>query len=74
MKRILCGELVPGCAYKAQAGTDAEVLTVELEHVRQVHGIAVTPGFLERARGRIVEVEGTAPQPVKSEARRRGRG
>jgi predicted small metal-binding protein len=63
MKRIACGDLVPGCTFKAQAGTEAEVLSAELEHVRQVHGLAVTPSFLERARKRIAEVE-----PAKAEA------
>jgi predicted small metal-binding protein len=57
MKRIQCGDLVPGCTFKAQAETDAEVLHVESDHARNVHGIKVTPQFLERARGRIEDVE-----------------
>lgn len=63
MKRILCGDLVPGCAFKAQAETEADVLHMETDHVRSVHGIEVTPGFLERARERIQDVE----PPVASE-------
>lgn len=60
MKRIQCGDLVPGCGFKAQAETEAEVLHVETDHVRNVHKLDVTPEFLERARGRIQEVEHTA--------------
>jgi hypothetical protein len=34
---------------------------VESDHARNVHGINVTPQFIERARGRIEEVE---PMPT----------
>jgi predicted small metal-binding protein len=57
MKRIVCGDLVPGCTFKAQAETEAEVLHVEMNHVRSAHGLDATPQFLERARQRIQEVE-----------------
>ncbi len=71
MKRILCGDLVPGCTFKAQAETDAQVLSVELDHVRTIHDIDVTPAFLERARGRIEEVHDAAP-PVRRQGAARG--
>jgi predicted small metal-binding protein len=57
MKRILCGDLVPGCTFKAQAATEADVLSIEVDHVRQVHAIEIAPGFLERARERIEDVD-----------------
>lgn len=57
MKRILCGDLVPGCAFKAQAETEADVLLALSRHVRETHGIEVTPAFLERAKGRVQDVE-----------------
>ena len=60
MKRIVCGDLVPGCTFKAQADTEAEVLHVEMDHVRKAHGIDATPQFLERARQRIRDVEPAA--------------
>jgi predicted small metal-binding protein len=60
MKRILCGDLVPGCTFKAQAETEADVLHVETDHARAAHGIEVTPGFLARARERIQDVEDSA--------------
>jgi predicted small metal-binding protein len=65
MKRIHCGDLVPGCAFKAQAETDADVLRVEFEHVRNAHGLEVTPAFLERARERIVDAEGGELREVR---------
>lgn len=60
MKRIACGDLVPGCTFKAQAETETEVLHVEMDHVRSVHGFDPGPQFLERARGRIEETEPAA--------------
>jgi predicted small metal-binding protein len=56
MKRIMCGDLVPGCTFKAQAETEAEVLHMETDHVRNAHGLEVDSQFLERARGRIQDV------------------
>jgi predicted small metal-binding protein len=72
MKRILCGDLVPGCTFKAQAATEADVLAVEMAHVRSVHGVTPTPGFLERARGRIEEVEETRPPAIRDARARHG--
>lgn len=71
MKRIACGDLVPGCEFKAQAAGEAEVLSAEINHAREVHGIAPTPQFLERARGRIEDVGGRKRAEVTagSEAR-----
>ncbi len=57
MKRIECGDLVPGCTFKAQAETEADVLHMESDHVRHAHGLEVTPQFLERARSRVKDVE-----------------
>ena len=55
MKCISCGDLIPGCAFRAQAATETEVLHVESDHAHEAHGIEITPRFLERARARIVE-------------------
>jgi predicted small metal-binding protein len=68
MKRIVCGDLVPGCTFKAQAETEAEVLHVEMDHVRAAHGLEATPQFLERARQRIREVEGRRGSRPRPEA------
>lgn len=70
MKRIQCGDLIPGCEFKAQASSVAEVLSVELEHARAAHDINVTPQFLQRARDRIEDVEpGTAGEIRRQAAR-----
>ena len=72
MKRIQCGDLVPGCDFKAQARSNAEVLQMELDHARNVHSLTPTPQFLQRAFDRIEVVE-TEPAPVvKRRAGRRG--
>lgn len=72
MKRIQCGDLVPGCEFRAQASSVAEVLSVELEHARQAHDINVTPMFLQRARDRIEEVELESAGDLRREAARHG--
>ena len=72
MKRILCGDLIPGCGFKAQAATETEVLHMESDHVREAHGLEVTPQFLQRARERIVETETAADGRPKAQAARRG--
>ena len=74
MKRIACGDLVPGCEFTARAPTVAEVLSVELEHARRAHDINVTPQFLQRARDRIEDVQPEPAGEVRREAARRGRG
>jgi predicted small metal-binding protein len=56
MKRILCGELVPGCAFQARAKSEPEVLHVWAGHVRSTHGLNVTDQFLERARASVQDV------------------
>ena len=60
MKRIYCGDLVPGCTFKAQAETEQEVLHEETRHLREAHGIDANWQFVERARSRIRDVESAA--------------
>jgi predicted small metal-binding protein len=72
MKRIQCGDLVPGCGFKAQAPSVAEVLSMELEHARQVHDINVSPQFLQRARDRVEDVEMRPASESSREARPHG--
>jgi predicted small metal-binding protein len=75
MKRIECGDLVPGCAFHAQAETESEVLAVEAAHARATHSVIVTSNFIERARQRIQNVNlGEAAAGTKAAEGRRGRG
>jgi predicted small metal-binding protein len=68
MKRIHCGDLIPGCGFKAQAATEQEVLHEEADHVRDAHGLDVTWQFLERARSRIREAEAGAERSRREAA------
>jgi predicted small metal-binding protein len=67
MKRIECGDLVPGCTFTARGATEADVLHEEARHAREVHGLDITPAFLERARSRIRDAEAAAA-PAESRA------
>ena len=56
MKAIACGDLVPGCDYKATAPTEAELLGKVSGHVRTAHPeIELTPALVERVKSKIVE-------------------
>ncbi|WP_026380940.1 DUF1059 domain-containing protein [Afifella pfennigii] len=56
MKTITCGELVPGCDYKARADTEADVLSKVSEHVRTAHPeIEMTPKMVEKVKSKIHE-------------------
>jgi predicted small metal-binding protein len=63
MKRILCGELVPGCAFQARAETQPEVLHVWAGHVRAAHGLNVSQAFLDRARAAVEDVPPPGDSP-----------
>jgi predicted small metal-binding protein len=68
MKRIHCGDLVPGCTFKAQAETEQEVLHEETRHLREAHGLDATWQFVERARSRIRDTEASASDRQRPEA------
>ncbi|MBZ8134862.1 DUF1059 domain-containing protein [Afifella sp. IM 167] len=54
MKTITCGELVPGCEYKARAETEADLLSKVSEHVRSAHpDIQMTPKMVEKVKAKI---------------------
>ncbi|MCF1502499.1 DUF1059 domain-containing protein [Afifella sp. H1R] len=56
MKTITCGELVPGCTYKARAETEAELLQKVSEHVRSAHpGMEMTPKMVEKVKAKVHE-------------------
>jgi predicted small metal-binding protein len=74
MKRIVCGDLVPGCDFTAQAQSNAEVLQMELDHAPNVHNLTPTPQFLQRAFDSIEAVEIEPATPLRRQAGRRGSG
>jgi predicted small metal-binding protein len=53
MKQIACGDIVPGCNFTAEAETDDKLLGKVAEHVKQVHGIDITPELTEQVKSKI---------------------
>ena len=56
MKTIACGDLVPGCDYRASAETEADLMAKVAAHVRQAHpGIELTPRLIASAKEKVRE-------------------
>lgn len=64
MKRIICGELVPGCAFQARANTESEALHVWAGHARAAHGVEVSQQLLDRARAAVEDVPAPSAGPA----------
>jgi predicted small metal-binding protein len=43
VKQIACGDIVPGCAFTASAGTEEELLQKVVAHAAHDHGITEVP-------------------------------
>ena len=57
MKRFECGTLVPGCTFRTEAESEAEIVRREIEHLRTAHGeTIIRPEMIEHIKQRIVEV------------------
>ena len=53
-KEIACGEVVPGCAFKASAETEAELLKLVTAHAAEAHGVQqVTPELAAKVKAAI---------------------
>lgn len=54
-KKVLhCGDLMPGCDFKAEGASEDEVLQKAAAHAKNAHGIeTVTPELVERVKGAI---------------------
>jgi len=53
-KEIACGDIVPGCAFKANATNEEELLREVAEHAREAHGMTeVGPELLAKVKGAI---------------------
>jgi len=49
-KHIACGDIVEGCAFRASARTEEELIQQVAQHAAQSHGIKeVTPELAEKA-------------------------
>lgn len=53
MKEIACGDVVPGCGFKASAETEQELLRKVAAHAKEAHGIEVTPELAAQVRAKI---------------------
>jgi predicted small metal-binding protein len=55
-KQIQCGDVVPGCSFKAEAASEQELLQKVAAHAKQAHGIdEVTPEVLAKVKSAIRE-------------------
>jgi predicted small metal-binding protein len=53
-KKITCAELMPGCPYTAEAGSEEELLQKVAVHAADAHGIhEVTPDLLTKVKSAI---------------------
>jgi predicted small metal-binding protein len=55
-KQIACGDIVEGCAFKAEAADEKELIGKVAEHARDAHGIReVTPDLAAKVMAAIKE-------------------
>jgi predicted small metal-binding protein len=53
-KTLSCGEVVPGCGFKASAETEEELLKRVAEHAKAAHGVEeITPELAAKVRAAI---------------------
>ena len=53
-KTLACGDLMPGCDFKAEAETEEELLQKAAAHAAEAHGITeVNEELLAKVRGAI---------------------
>ncbi len=56
-KSIACNDLFPGCEFKAEAESEAELLQKVAAHAASVHGITeITDDIIGKVRGCIRDV------------------
>jgi predicted small metal-binding protein len=54
MKRIACGDVVPGCGFTATASSDDELIKQVAAHAAHEHGFTeVTPELAEKVKAAI---------------------
>jgi predicted small metal-binding protein len=57
-KRIACADVVPGCAFEAEAATEDELLRKVAEHAGHSHDVKqVSPELLTKVKGAIRDVK-----------------
>lgn len=54
MKRIACGDVVPGCTWTASAASEEELVQKVVAHAAHDHGVAeVTPELAAKVKSAI---------------------
>lgn len=54
MKRIACGDVVPGCTFTASAATEDELMKQVVAHAAHEHGVTeVTPELAQKVKAAI---------------------
>lgn len=54
VKTIACGDLVPGCPYKARAESEAALMKKVSDHVRTAHpDVELTPKMVEAVKAKM---------------------
>lgn len=57
MKRLACGDLVPGCTAVVERESGDDIVVAAGEHAVEAHGIEASPEFVELVRAAIRDVE-----------------
>jgi predicted small metal-binding protein len=53
-KEIACGDVVPGCAFRATAATEQELVQKVAQHAKAAHAVAeVTPELAAKVKAAI---------------------
>jgi predicted small metal-binding protein len=53
-KQVACGDVVPGCTFKASAPTEQELLQKVAQHAKDSHGVHdVTPELAAKVKAAI---------------------
>jgi predicted small metal-binding protein len=53
-KQLACGDVVPGCAFEAEAANEDELMKKVAEHAAQQHGVKdVTPELAGKLKSAI---------------------
>ena len=56
-KKLECGDLMPGCDFKAEAEDMADLMEQVVDHAKEVHGIEViTPDLAQKVQAAIKDV------------------
>ncbi|MFM9106309.1 MAG: DUF1059 domain-containing protein [Chloroflexota bacterium] len=53
MKKLACGDLVPGCPAVVRAETEEEILAIAAKHAAEDHGLTVDDALVAAVKAHI---------------------